>query len=102
MIRRPPRSTLFPYTTLFRSSCAAIEGRTVAPGDGGAVVSRSPRRVVIGEAGHHTTEGSPLSRRHRLGRGVQRGVSHVGGAVCGHIGSAHVCTAGTGEARMPA
>src|SRR6266436_7335667 len=24
MIRRPPRSTLFPYTTLFRSGCAAI------------------------------------------------------------------------------
>src|SRR2546430_13742975 len=24
MIRRPPRSTLFPYTTLFRSSLAAI------------------------------------------------------------------------------
>src|SRR2546429_9656469 len=23
MIRRPPRSTLFPYTTLFRSSCSA-------------------------------------------------------------------------------
>src|SRR2546430_12136657 len=23
MIRRPPRSTLFPYTTLFRSLCAA-------------------------------------------------------------------------------
>src|SRR3989442_5118212 len=22
MIRRPPRSTLFPYTTLFRSTCA--------------------------------------------------------------------------------
>src|SRR3712207_8158668 len=27
MIRRPPRSTLFPYTTLFRS---ALEGRGVA------------------------------------------------------------------------
>src|SRR2546426_5201976 len=25
MIRRPPRSTLFPYTTLFRSPVAAIE-----------------------------------------------------------------------------
>src|SRR3712207_7347166 len=25
MIRRPPRSTLFPYTTLFRSSNAALE-----------------------------------------------------------------------------
>src|SRR5260370_39717634 len=24
MIRRPPRSTLFPYTTLFRSNCDAI------------------------------------------------------------------------------
>src|SRR3712207_8218515 len=26
MIRRPPRSTLFPYTTLFRSDCAADRG----------------------------------------------------------------------------
>src|SRR2546430_13410820 len=24
MIRRPPRSTLFPYTTLFRSSCTVL------------------------------------------------------------------------------
>src|SRR5258707_4282699 len=24
MIRRPPRSTLFPYTTLFRSSCLVL------------------------------------------------------------------------------
>ena len=31
MIRRPPRSTLFPYTTLFRSLCAgAIEYMPVA------------------------------------------------------------------------
>src|SRR2546429_3723445 len=30
MIRRPPRSTLFPYTTLFRSSAAARgDGRVV-------------------------------------------------------------------------
>src|SRR5256885_11070678 len=27
MIRRPPRSTLFPYTTLFRSGCYFGEGR---------------------------------------------------------------------------
>src|SRR3712207_7318330 len=26
MIRRPPRSTLFPYTTLFRSAAGAVEG----------------------------------------------------------------------------
>src|SRR3712207_8350660 len=31
MIRRPPRSTLFPYTTLFRS-----EGQLAAPVEGGA------------------------------------------------------------------
>src|SRR3712207_7577570 len=36
MIRRPPRSTLFPYTTLFRSGDATrvieAEGRYIAPG----------------------------------------------------------------------
>ena len=28
MIRRPPRSTLFPYTTLFRSGSVEIEDRS--------------------------------------------------------------------------
>src|SRR3989449_5322152 len=38
MIRRPPRSTLFPYTTLFRSaryvviSCSRTSGARPAPG----------------------------------------------------------------------
>src|SRR5260221_6950931 len=30
MIRRPPRSTLFPYTTLFRSGCKLKTDRRVA------------------------------------------------------------------------
>src|SRR3989475_7049280 len=30
MIRRPPRSTLFPYTTLFRSGLDAVEGQAIA------------------------------------------------------------------------
>src|SRR5256885_14735577 len=35
MIRRPPRSTLFPYTTLFRSGIPATAWRVVhAEGDG--------------------------------------------------------------------
>src|SRR3712207_6989083 len=34
MIRRPPRSTLFPYTTLFRSGLDAI---VLAEGDQGAM-----------------------------------------------------------------
>src|SRR5688572_32352214 len=37
MIRRPPRSTLFPYTTLFRSEAAA-------EGDGGVVEARHRQR----------------------------------------------------------
>src|SRR2546426_4155966 len=39
MIRRPPRSTLFPYTTLFRSP----GGRGVAGVAGGDVVHRGDR-----------------------------------------------------------
>src|SRR2546425_8338433 len=33
MIRRPPRSTLFPYTTLFRSASSAVSffSQTIAP-----------------------------------------------------------------------
>src|SRR5258708_29530855 len=29
MIRRPPRSTLFPYTTLFRSETMPVRGSTI-------------------------------------------------------------------------
>src|SRR5258707_5939274 len=29
MIRRPPRSTLFPYTTLFRSTASDLVGRSI-------------------------------------------------------------------------
>src|SRR5256885_3993655 len=34
MIRRPPRSTLFPYTTLFRSNLAEVYDFGAAEGDG--------------------------------------------------------------------
>src|SRR5207237_9780199 len=37
MLRRPPRSTLFPYTTLFRS------GREQQAGNGRRVLQREPR-----------------------------------------------------------
>src|SRR5258707_11504774 len=35
MIRRPPRSTLFPYTTLFRSTYGAAPGRRIKRSAGG-------------------------------------------------------------------
>src|SRR5258708_31149253 len=31
MIRRPPRSTLFPYTTLFRSPSRTVDARLTCP-----------------------------------------------------------------------
>src|SRR5258708_26359802 len=40
MIRRPPRSTLFPYTTLFRSICRGV------PGDAGRWRGRQSRRQI--------------------------------------------------------
>src|SRR3989442_10834762 len=53
MIRRPPRSTLFPYTTLFRSICVGNKG-----GCGGTLppAKKPPRsfitaRVFIGRLG---------------------------------------------------
>src|SRR2546426_8352739 len=44
MIRRPPRSTLFPYTTLFRSQVVAIV--VVRPKLTGGRVKRETHRVA--------------------------------------------------------
>src|SRR5437868_9020049 len=67
MIRRPPRSTLFPYTTLFRScvgegwTARALEGdasvrryfRVVLPGGGTRMLAWYPDEVRSEE---HTSE----------------------------------------------
>src|SRR2546427_3780597 len=44
MIRRPPRSTLFPYTTLFRSSSSSV-GRQRPDGFGGHLARDLCREV---------------------------------------------------------
>src|SRR3954449_12485298 len=48
MIRRPPRSTLFPYTTLFRSDVRP----TRAPAGGRS----HPRRIPVTRSEEHTSE----------------------------------------------
>src|SRR5690349_7916499 len=40
MIRRPPRSTLFPYTTLFRSELARFDGSVITERTSGEVSAR--------------------------------------------------------------
>src|SRR2546422_7416561 len=44
MIRRPPRSTLFPYTTLFRSpwDIVRLDGQELLQGRGGAIGLERP------------------------------------------------------------
>src|SRR5437588_9458710 len=60
MIRRPPRSTLFPYTTLFRSvpDVVALQRRkraaTESEPTGGAVVTATP--VGSDRSEEHTSE----------------------------------------------
>src|SRR3712207_8644856 len=58
MIRRPPRSTLFPYTTLFRSSPpgAIIARSTASPCPGSD--SRCSHRPVPGSTSQTSTSGS--------------------------------------------
>src|SRR3989440_1645512 len=46
MIRRPPRSTLFPYTTLFRSQPARALRNGGARGRGGGLDARAGRARV--------------------------------------------------------
>src|SRR3712207_7880195 len=74
MIRRPPRSTLFPYTTLFRSRARAadphlplrrrqgrrapsgVNPRDAARGQGGCLVVRSNARKHDHRSEEHTSE----------------------------------------------
>src|SRR5256886_11075143 len=77
MIRRPPRSTLFPYTTLFRSRYDqtsdplawakdrvtlvnrlfdSLETRLVAAGDGNPKLRRGFRDLLFERSEEHTSE----------------------------------------------
>src|SRR5689334_25246335 len=53
MIRRPPRSTLFPYTTLFRSlrgvRGSRVDGHRARPGSGDPVAARGRARACPGD-----------------------------------------------------
>src|SRR5258708_16637589 len=53
MIRRPPRSTLFPYTTLFRSAHAGILCRKETVKKMGEMRRIYSRAAVLDNAAHH-------------------------------------------------
>src|SRR3712207_7953114 len=54
MIRRPPRSTLFPYTTLFRSQPAATARPSSPAFDACSLLTKEEAETVIGEPIVHT------------------------------------------------
>src|SRR2546430_13578663 len=94
MIRRPPRSTLFPYTTLFRSAL-------VTPFNAAGDVHEARFRALVerqisggvrllvpcGTTGEAATL-TPLEHERVIALAVE-------------IGRAHACTPVTGKARMP-
>src|SRR3712207_7069704 len=84
MIRRPPRSTLFPYTTLFRS--AHVVQRRIQ------LALETPRGVPLGAP--VPPEDQPRDRQ-------RRDVAHPPAASGAEIGRAHGWTPVTPISRMP-
>src|SRR5258705_10313447 len=73
MIRRPPRSTLFPYTTLFRSP--ARQGHRAPPGraPGGARLLRPRRHSARG-----LEQGAGAGRDEQDRKSTRLNSSHLG------------------------
>src|SRR2546422_9932336 len=74
MIRRPPRSTLFPYTTLFRSR---VSGRVVRLGSLEThgllrLLHPRPARVPGERAGERHPRGGAIA----VGREIERDLTH--------------------------
>src|SRR2546425_8999312 len=63
MIRRPPRSTLFPYTTLFRSVAAPRRGTAH-----GVLRLRPDRAQLAARQSHAADAAAPLPAPRQIGR----------------------------------
>src|SRR5256885_9357559 len=94
MIRRPPRSTLFPYPTLFRSAKApGILGGWPPQAHGGRRRGGpSPRRVAL-------LEGIPLAAQRALPLPLE-GLTPAGATYEHRIRASHRCAFGQLSARI--
>src|SRR2546430_8679934 len=73
MIRRPPRSTLFPYTTLFRSE-AAVEDPGGDRAGAGVRAAEGPGAAGQGVVGRDPGGGDQTAERHGQGERRRRTV----------------------------
>src|SRR6266542_6894433 len=117
MIRRPPRSTLFPYTTLFRSVTVAYwrqdrqrwagtgtstrgedaTGRRCSSGRQSADMDlRDQPAGSLGVAAANVTRGALLSRLGRCGAGLLGGLEQFD-QVAGRVGEQDLAPAGAGD-----
>src|SRR2546426_2586866 len=72
MIRRPPRSTLFPYTTLFRSRCSCVVAAARSSrADSGCTLPRPAG------TGSHARRGCPFPLPRRLHRRSEEHTSEL-------------------------
>src|SRR3712207_8077639 len=70
MIRRPPRSTLFPYTTLFRSNQGTEAGEHDDPGNHVSSMAAQQRNALGSSGGNQRRPG-------HLGERYQRSEEHT-------------------------
>src|SRR5258708_14691046 len=68
MIRRPPRSTLFPYTTLFRSPAEVDDSQESTPQRGRIRVNVNLVNVLVSVLDEHNRPAPDLPRESGAGR----------------------------------
>src|SRR3712207_8021159 len=76
MIRRPPRSTLFPYTTLFRSRSLRVKAGLVGQGRRGGEAQRG-RRLGAAQGRGRRHDGHGRCRRLRDRKSTRLNSSHA-------------------------
>src|SRR3712207_7013855 len=80
MIRRPPRSTLFPYTTLFRSGYVVLVWMTSGVNVGGAgdvILDAQPADGLVDEPVTWATQGVPAGVTVRDRKSTRLNSSHA-------------------------
>src|SRR5437867_7108440 len=78
MIRRPPRSTLFPYTTLFRSDLLGDLGRWRSGADLGRSLGGGDRKSTRLNSSHRTISYAVFCLKKKMGDFMRHDCGQLG------------------------